>query len=169
MVGSLIKFLFFFFFNLHLWKECTRYRVLRSGDRSQSYEHKNILGAEPKCDRRLPKAWYRFMGMAGDRMPETCVSSYHCGTHAPGWLRGAHPDVSEGVVSRTVCFTWRNNCCSWRSTILVRNCGDFYVYKLQRAPKCKLRYCGVGVIGRWPHLSNDACTTLLLYQCKQLY
>jgi len=85
------------------------------------------------------------MGMAGDRMPETCVSSYHCGTHAPGWLRGGHPDVSEGVVSRTVCFTWRNNCCSWRSTILVRNCGDFYVYKLQRAPKCKLRYCGVGV------------------------
>ena len=92
-------------------------------------------------------------------MPETCVSSYHCGTHAPGWLRGAHPDVSEGVVSRTVCFTWRNNCCSWRSTILVRNCGDFYVYKLQRAPKCKLRYCGVGVTGngRYPLMSSLVC------------
>ena len=132
----------------HLCKECTRYRALLNGDRSQSYEHKNIQGAKPKCDRRLPKAWYRFMGLAGDRMPETCVSSYHCGTHAPGWLRGGHPDVSEGVVSRTVCFTWRNKCCSWRSTILVRNCGNFYVYKLQRAPKCKLRYCGVGVNGK---------------------
>lgn len=144
-----------FFVYLHLCKECTRYRVLRGSDRSQSYEHKNIQGAKPKCDRRLAKAWYRFMGLAGNRMPETCVSSYHCGTHAPGWLRGVHPDVSEGVVSRTVCFTWRNKCCSWRSTILVRNCGNFYVYKLQRAPKCKLRYCGVGVNGRWLHLSND--------------
>ena len=26
----------------------------------------------------------------------------------------------------------------------MRNCGDFYVYKLQKAPVCKLRYCGVG-------------------------
>ena len=142
-----------FLFLSYLCKECTRYRVLLSGSRSQSYEYKSIQGAQPKCDRRLPKAWYRFMGLAGDRMPETCVSSYHCGTHAPGWLRGVHPDTSEGVVSRTVCFTWRNKCCKWRSTILVRNCGNFYVYKLARAPKCKLRYCGVGVNGRWLHLS----------------
>lgn len=98
------------------------------------------------------------MGLAGDRMPDTCVPSYHCGTHAPGWLRGVHPEVSEGVVSRTVCFTWCNKCCRWRSRILVRNCGDFYVYKLQRAPKCKLRYCGVGLNGRWLYLSNEVYT-----------
>ncbi|XP_078357489.1 uncharacterized protein LOC144642401 isoform X1 [Oculina patagonica] len=126
--------------------ECSSYSVLSTGDRSQNYEHKKIQGAKPTCDRWLPKAWYRFTGMAGDRMPDQCVPSYRCGTHAPGWLRGVHPLVSEGVVSRTVCYSWRGKCCSWRSTISVRNCGSFYVYKLQRAPKCKLRYCGVGLI-----------------------
>ena len=80
-------------------------------------------------------------------MSNECVPPYHCGTHAPGWLLGAHPEVSDGVVTRTVCFSWRNKCCRWRSQISVRNCGDFYVYKLQRAPKCKLRYCGVGKQG----------------------
>ena len=80
-------------------------------------------------------------------MSNECVPPYHCGTHAPGWLLGAHPEMSDGVVTRTVCFSWRNKCCRWRSQISVRNCGDFYVYKLQRAPKCKLRYCGVGKQG----------------------
>ena len=80
-------------------------------------------------------------------MSNECVPPYHCGTHAPGWLLGAHPEMSDGVVTRTVCFSWRNKCCRWRSQISVRNCGDFYVYRLQRAPKCKLRYCGVGKQG----------------------
>ena len=139
--------------NLHvsvlslLFKECSRYKVISDADRSQTYEYKNVQDAKPICDRRLPKAWYRFSGLAGDKMSNECVPPYHCGTHAPGWLLGAHPEVSDGVVTRTVCFSWRNKCCRWRSQISVRNCGDFYVYKLQRAPKCKLRYCGVGKQG----------------------
>lgn len=127
--------------------ECSRYKVISDADRSQTYEYKNVQDAKPICDRRLPKAWYRFSGLAGDKMSNECVPPYHCGTHAPGWLLGAHPEVSDGVVTRTVCFSWRNKCCRWRSQISVRNCGDFYVYKLQRAPKCKLRYCGVGKQG----------------------
>ncbi|XP_022786860.1 uncharacterized protein LOC111327040 [Stylophora pistillata] len=127
--------------------ECSRYRIISDADRSQTYKYTNVQDAKPICDRRLPKAWYRFTGLAGDKMSHQCVSPYHCGTHAPGWLLGAHPEVSDGVVTRTVCFSWRNKCCRWRSQISVRNCGDFYVYKLQRAPKCKLRYCSVGKPG----------------------
>ncbi|PFX27882.1 Pancreatic secretory granule membrane major glycoprotein GP2 [Stylophora pistillata] len=129
------------------FKECSRYRIISDADRSQTYKYTNVQDAKPICDRRLPKAWYRFTGLAGDKMSHQCVSPYHCGTHAPGWLLGAHPEVSDGVVTRTVCFSWRNKCCRWRSQISVRNCGDFYVYKLQRAPKCKLRYCSVGKPG----------------------
>ncbi|XP_067056311.1 uncharacterized protein [Acropora muricata] len=98
----------------------------------------------PTCDRWLTRDWYRFTGLAGNRMPDKCVPVQRCGTLAPGWLQGGHPSVHAGVVSRMVCFSWGRDCCTWRSRISVRNCGDFYVYKLQNAPVCKLRYCGVG-------------------------
>lgn len=125
-------------------KECTKYRVLSEGDRSQHYQFQSVQGAKPTCDRWMPKAWYRFSGLAGDRMPDKCVPTRRCGTLAPGWLKEPHPGVHDGVVPRTVCFNWGGKCCRWSRRISVRNCGDFYVYKLQKAPVCKLRYCGVG-------------------------
>ena len=75
-------------------------------------------------------------------MPDQCVPAYHCGTHAPGWLNGAHPAVAEGAVQRKVCFHWTSNCCLWSINIRVRNCGGFYVYELSDTPACHLRYCG---------------------------
>jgi len=66
----------------------------------------------------------------------------HCGTHSPGWLNGAHPSRSDGVVSRTVCYNWDNDCCKWKNDIQVRNCGGYYVYELVHPPICNLRYCG---------------------------
>lgn len=128
----------------HSWTECSSYRVLSDGERSQNYQYRSVKGAKLTCDRWLPRDWYRFTGLAGDRMPNNSVPAYRCGTLAPGWLRGAHPSVRDGAVSRTVCFYWGGNNCRWRRRILVRKCGDFYVYKLQNAPVCKLRYCGVG-------------------------
>jgi len=124
--------------------ECKVYKTLNERDRSQSYLYKSDQGARPTCDRWLTRDWYRFTGLAGNRMPDKCVPVERCGTLAPGWLQGGHPNVHAGVVSRMVCFSWGRDCCTWRSRILVRNCGDFYVYKLQNAPVCKLRYCGVG-------------------------
>ncbi|XP_078354042.1 uncharacterized protein LOC144638689 isoform X1 [Oculina patagonica] len=96
------------------------------------------------CDQRdlaLP-GWYRFTGEAGDHIPTKCPSTLRCGTHAPGWLNGAHPSVADGVVTREVCYHWTNNCCQWKNDIKVKNCGAFYVYELQRPPACSLRYCG---------------------------
>ena len=75
-------------------------------------------------------------------MPDKCVPKYHCGTHAPGWLNGAHPTVAEGSVQRQVCFSWTSGCCQWSINIMVRNCGAFYVYKLTDTPGCSMRYCG---------------------------
>lgn len=124
--------------------ECKVYKTLNEKDRSQSYLYKSDQGARPTCDRWLTRDWYRFTGLAGNRMPDKCVPVQRCGTLAPGWLQGGHPSVHAGVVTRMVCFSWGRDCCTWRSRILVRNCGDFYVYKLQNAPVCKLRYCGVG-------------------------
>ena len=100
-----------------------------------------------KCDGRAPDnivvpKWYRMTGQSGDQIPESCVPMRRCGTHAPGWLNGKHPSVKEGVVVRQVCYHWSGGCCQWNNDIKIRNCGDFYVYELQKPPACSLRYCG---------------------------
>ena len=87
-------------------------------------------------------------------MPDECDPSYRCGTRAAGWLRGGHPSVHDGVVSRTVCYHWINDCC-WRSNnILVRNCGGFFVYRLQKPPGFQYRYCGIGYTSKNQILSR---------------
>ena len=75
-------------------------------------------------------------------MPESCVPMYLCGTFATGWLNGKHPTVREGVVSRQVCFHFRDDCCFHTRNIRIRNCGGFYVYELKAALDCPARYCG---------------------------
>ena len=82
------------------------------------------------------------MGDAGTKIPNSCVPTQRCGTHAPGWMQGEHPKKEDGVVSRKVCFHWSGNCCRWSVMIQVRNCGGHYVYKLEKPPACFLRFCG---------------------------
>ena len=116
--------------------ECSSYKSIDEADRSINYK-----GAV-KCDSGLTPAWYRFEGAAGDRLPEVAPDKNYCGTHAPGWLNGKHPTPPEGRVQRQVCFHWSNNNCLWKQDIEVRNCGAYFVYKLDK-PKagCSLRFC----------------------------
>lgn len=120
--------------------ECSNFRFLNESSRAETY----YRGKRPICDRTLSLGWYRFGGEAGNQMPEYCVNRRHCGTNVPGWLNGTHPSVADGAVKRKVCFHASSNCCRWSTDIEVRNCGRFYVYKLQRPPGCDLRYCGNG-------------------------
>ena len=77
-------------------------------------------------------------------MAVSCPIVYHCGTDSPGWLSETHPTVADGVVQRHVCFASFLGCCFMRKVIRVRNCGAFYVYKLDQ-PGYYLRYCGNGL------------------------
>ena len=100
-----------------------------------------------RCDQRAPDnivdgKWHRLIGNSGTKIPETCVPMRRCGTHAPGWLNGTHPQLQEGQVNRKVCYHWSSRCCNWQNNIKVRSCGDFYVYNLIKPPNCWLRYCG---------------------------
>ena len=120
--------------------ECINYQVLKDGDRSITAG----LGSGA-CDRSLGPAWFRFLGYAGTKMPTSPVPAIRCGTDSPGWLNGAHPTVSDGVVIRQACFAWFGNNCKWAINIRVRNCGDYFVYYFNGTPpkhRCKLRYCG---------------------------
>ncbi|MCA9720524.1 MAG: DUF4215 domain-containing protein, partial [Myxococcales bacterium] len=111
--------------------------------------HVNNANGPVGCDSAanndwLGAGWYRFTGGAGAKMPESPPATYRCGTHATGWLNGAHPAVNEGVAARTVCFHWNGNQCYWSAPIQVVNCDGFYLYSLPVPPACSLRYCGEG-------------------------
>ena len=144
---------------------CNNYTVLSEADRAQG--HLVINTRSYRCDRDdLVPGWYRFQGAAGDRMADKCVPVNHCGTHYPGWLNGIHPTVSEGVVTRRVCYPynyygWNWNpsryCCHWSNNIRVRNCGAFFVYELLKPPNYDSRYCGNGSAGKLPRLLFWVC------------
>ena len=126
--------------------ECYNYTFLNESNRARTYDNNAGL-----CDDTLYLGWYRFSGEAGRQMADSCVDRYHCGTVAPGWLNGTHPAVADGAVQRQVCFNGGSEGCCYHTTyISVRNCGAFYVYKLNRPNVCDLRYCGNGFIPSTP-------------------
>ncbi|RDD43408.1 Deleted in malignant brain tumors 1 protein [Trichoplax sp. H2] len=110
---------------------------------------RSIYNDEPssfhiKCDRTQFKNnfWYRFNGGRNSQMiAQGRVSMLKCGTISPGWLVGNHPAVTEGIATGKVCFTWGPSPCHWNRTINIKNCGNYFVYKLPPPPDCDLRYC----------------------------
>ena len=126
---------------------CHSYKELREFQRSQYYRLSELEYA--KCDSQLLTRWYRFRGRAGLRMPDHCVQTGSCGTHAPGWFQGTHPTVPGAVSSGKVCFSWwRKGCCYWYMNVKVKKCSDFYVYQLPETLGCDLYYCGDGAPGK---------------------
>ncbi|RMX57261.1 hypothetical protein pdam_00010561 [Pocillopora damicornis] len=120
---------------------CTNYLQLNDRTRAASVPRGNIL----KCDQYdMPgdPKWYRFTGASGQMMATSCVPKHYCGTHAPGWLSGAHPTSVGQIVNARVCFHWGGSCCNWNTNIQIKKCNGFYVYKLHKTPVCWLRYCG---------------------------
>lgn len=123
------------------------YITLSEPDRAAGFLTREGHAECDRTDLEEEEAWYRFTGEAGTRMAKKCVPVGRCGTNAPGWLNGTHPeDEDEGVVNRTVCFHWKNDCCHWKTAVKVRSCGGFYLYYLKRDPwgGCSYRYCGNG-------------------------
>lgn len=124
---------------------CVAYKELRESHRSQFYQ---MSGSGGNCDKDLQTDWYRFKGKAGLKMPDTCVKSGSCGTHAPGWYQGSYPTALGAVSPGKVCFNWFGLCCAWSALASVKKCNGFYVYRLGRTTLCDLQYCGDGASGR---------------------
>ncbi|XP_074612974.1 uncharacterized protein LOC141871838 isoform X2 [Acropora palmata] len=133
--------------------ECSKYTSLNESNRAMTYAKRSLAGLS---DSKL-SGWYRFSGGAGTQMAEACQKMYSCSTSSSGWLNGTHPTVAEGIVQRKVCFLQRvsqffSDCCNRSQNIGVRNCGAFYVYRLDPADYYS-RYCGNG-LPRAPECSN---------------
>ncbi|XP_042573203.1 adhesion G protein-coupled receptor E3-like isoform X2 [Cyprinus carpio] len=120
---------------------CYNYTVLDDPWRSTSNTYSNM------CDESATwSGWYRlFINGLSAQIPDTCVAQYSCGTAAPLWIRGGHPTVHDGVVTRDVCGHWINYCCYYGSyPMKVKACpGNYYVYELVRPNECPLAYCAV--------------------------
>ena len=117
--------------------ECTDYVELSDSFRNVTYPYDYA-----RCDSGL-FGWFRLTGDAGTMMPETAPDTYSCGTHAPGWLNGAHPATPGETALVENCWHWSSGTCFWTHFINVTNCGDFYVYEANGLPfGCSGTYCG---------------------------
>ncbi|XP_050990151.1 deleted in malignant brain tumors 1 protein-like [Labeo rohita] len=121
---------------------CYNYTVLDDPWRATDYpQNDSVL----MCDQDMNWfGWYRlFIHGQSVQMPDTCVDMNKCGTHAPLWLNGGHPNVNDGVVTRDVCGHWDYDCCFFRSTpIRVKACpGNYSVYEFVKPSFCSLAYC----------------------------
>uniref|UniRef100_A0A673NPU2 Uncharacterized LOC107748190 n=1 Tax=Sinocyclocheilus rhinocerous TaxID=307959 RepID=A0A673NPU2_9TELE len=96
------------------------------------------------CDYNVEwNGWYRlFYNGQNAQMPESCVNQYMCGTYEPLWLNGSHPQLEDGVVTRQVCVSSWNGCCTYTShPIRVKACpGNYYVYEFVKPYFCGA-YC----------------------------
>jgi len=83
---------------------CHHYQHLTDAER----KHDNAVISSGKCDSDLyRKGWHRFQGAAGKKMATKSPGSDKSGAPFPAWLRGAHPTVAEGIVTRNVCINKR--------------------------------------------------------------
>ncbi|KAL1250982.1 hypothetical protein QQF64_018778, partial [Cirrhinus molitorella] len=120
---------------------CYNYTVLDNPWRATTY------GSGSNCDQSVSwSGWYRlFINNMSTHIPDTCVARYRCGTDIALWIRGGHPTVQDGVVTRDVCGHAYSYCCFYGSyPIKVKACPDnYYVYELVRTTLCNSAYCAV--------------------------
>ena len=78
---------------------CKKYQILNNPDRVSTYSDWSSY----RCDTEL-YGWYRFQGVAGNRMLNYCPNrkgnAYNCGSYHQGWIMsGAMPTVADGKLN----------------------------------------------------------------------
>ncbi|XP_072131624.1 uncharacterized protein [Mobula birostris] len=109
---------------------CVTHTVLDQPWRSTDCSNTECTGRELMDDRNLEVGWYRFNSSGGWKIPETVVPQYRCSKKNPGWMDGPHPNVGDGEVTRTICFTSNKKPCDKKQEIRVKNCSGYFVYRL---------------------------------------
>lgn len=87
--------------------------------------------------------WVRFIGASGTELATYTYGVNTCGTTYTGYYTSSLPSPSE-TVAGTVCFyVSATYPCYYlyAVTILVTNCGSYYVYGLTSPPLSSARYC----------------------------
>ncbi|KAI4872504.1 hypothetical protein NFI96_028426, partial [Prochilodus magdalenae] len=89
------------------------------------------------------KGWYRLLYNGMDiRMAEACPNKMMCGTDITLWLSGAHPQISDGIVTRQICGNDKGSCCQMSMSIHVQVCpGNYSIYAFVKPAYCTAAYC----------------------------
>ncbi|KAL6458563.1 hypothetical protein MHYP_G00337930 [Metynnis hypsauchen] len=138
---------------------CYSYTVLDEPWRATNFSDP----VNARCDQSVSwVGWYRLMYQGQDvRMPESCVTMNMCGTSAPLWINGVHPQLQDGVVTLQICGSLHGDCCYIRSNpIRVKACsGNYYVYEFVSPSACYLAYCA-DVTGTTPATTYQKLTNV---------
>lgn len=136
--------------------ECNDYLILDDSTRNVNHGSErycdvdnHICVYDTSPDWQGGNNWYRMMPPAGVVMTETSLEYNHCGTKAPGWIRGTHPTDEGEQLTVEVCFiddTGNGNDCSWSQNFEITHCGEYYVYFLPEFLLCIARYCGADTL-----------------------
>ena len=121
------------------------YNILNDATRNENYGTVDLTDDPGYSNNLSPDwkgpGWYRFQSPAGDKMADTYVAKYHCGTRVAYWINGEHPTNVGETVTRTVCGSWSTNC-QGSTSIQIKKCGSYFLYDLPNVPKSYGRYCG---------------------------
>ncbi|XP_037400168.1 uncharacterized protein LOC108435027 [Pygocentrus nattereri] len=104
------------------------------------------------------KGWYRlYLQGKSAQMSEWCVGYMTCGGFTPLLLRGSHPQIGDGIVTREIIGSRDLTCSYYKSNpVQVKACpGNYYVYKLVK-PDVSIpvpSYCAVS----FSNSSVDPC------------
>ncbi|KTF78200.1 hypothetical protein cypCar_00047435 [Cyprinus carpio] len=129
------------FITANLSDPCYNYTVLDEPWRATNNTNDSVRRCEKSV---IWSGWYRlFINGLSAHIPDTCVAYGSCGSNIALWIRGGHPTVQDGVVTRDVCGYDGGYCCYYGSyPIKVKACpGNYYVYELVRPTLCYLAYC----------------------------
>ncbi|XP_062895372.1 uncharacterized protein LOC134341447 [Mobula hypostoma] len=126
---------------------CVNHTILDQPWRSSNCSETRCSG-QWMDDGDLTEGWYRFSSHGNVKIPETTVPFFHCSAWSPGWLKGSHPDVGDGEVTRTICFNWvkdnpQRKTCTKQMDIRIKNCTAYFVYELKPTPGLYSVYCTV--------------------------
>ncbi|XP_048577292.1 von Willebrand factor D and EGF domain-containing protein-like isoform X2 [Nematostella vectensis] len=127
------------------------YIPIKDPHRSTKYRYKRPQPA--LCDYLLQLGWYRFTSSVGGEIPTTKPEPNMCGTFAPIWMRGTHPDTIGVTKETTACVNVnnRNNGCFRSIDMCVEMCsGGYYVYYLRPPYGCSMAYCAAEVKAVFP-------------------
>nr|XP_006818865.1 PREDICTED: von Willebrand factor D and EGF domain-containing protein-like [Saccoglossus kowalevskii] len=118
---------------------CFNYVPIDEPARSINY---HVDSSDPGliCDDNFPWQWYRFVSGAGGEMTNIDdLPNYSCGTEIPLYMDGTHP-VGNQTEWRIACGNFLGTRCFTKYPMQVKNCGDYFVYKLGSV-ECTRAYC----------------------------